>query len=407
MISYEEALQIVQDAISPLGETVLPLDLALGAVLSKPVVAPFDIPLFDNSAVDGYGIRVEDVPGASSEAPVSLTLAGKVPAGHLQAEAFEAGTSVQILTGAPVPPGVDAVVMQEYTAVQDGVVVFRRGANLGENIRLRGEEFSQGSVVMPAGTPLNPAGIGMLSTLGLTKVSAYRKPKVALVITGNELIPPGQPLEPGKIYESNTVTLKAALALLGLTDISVFTVQDDSEATQAILRQAMDYADVTISSGGVSVGEFDFVKEGFLSLGIQPHFWKVAIKPGKPVFFGTSPGKVVFGLPGNPVAVLLTFHFLVRPALLKMMGYTPAPPLPIQARLAKTLKKRPGRMEWVRGHLSADHLGEYTVTPTLGQGSHMLGGLATANAIIVFPENDALLPEGSVVLVYPLHWGIC
>lgn len=410
MISYDEALQIVLKAASTLESDYVPLENLLGRTLAEPVVSPHDLPLFDNSAVDGFGVMVADVRHASPEQPVSLRNIGTIAAGSSEAIAITSGTAVKLLTGAPIPPGVDAVVMKEFTESQNGSVQMLRSVNLGDNIRRRGEEFRKGDNVLPIETKVTPPVLGLLASLGYAGFKAYRQPKVAVVVTGNELVKPGNALQPGQIYESNSVALLGALASLGIEGSIVYHSGDESDSLREKLAQALQHADVIITSGGVSVGEYDLVKTVLAELGVVSRFWKVAIKPGKPVYFGTlplSPGspqeKLVFGLPGNPVAVLLTFHLLVRPALLKQMGVSHHSLATFQATLTQAIRKKPGRLEFVRGVLSNND-GALAVIPTLGQGSHMLGGLSRANCLITFPMDASQLDAGQSVDVELLEW---
>ncbi len=286
MISFEEALAILSEHAFPVGTINVPLQDALGCTLAEPVISPADLPYFDNSAVDGYGILSADSNTASPESPIPLELLATVPAGESSLKTVTSGTAVKILTGAPVPSGVEAVIMQEFTEQDNGTVFLKRSVKPGENIRYKGEELRQGDIVLSAGTAVNPAVIGLLASLGYTTIKVFRKPKVALIITGNELVPPGEALQPGQIYESNSYSLVAALATMGILEVTVSQVKDNREATEQVLQKALEDADVVITSGGVSVGEFDLVKDVFTACNIQPHFWQVAIKPGKPVFFG-------------------------------------------------------------------------------------------------------------------------
>jgi molybdopterin molybdotransferase len=408
MIGYEEALRTVLAHAVPMAPVKRRLDALLGKVLAEPVVATLPSPRFDNSAVDGYGVRMADVQGGSETRPVTLKLKGVIRAGDPPSIAIGPGEAVQILTGAPVPPSVEAVVMQEYCQVRGEVLTVADTLKLGENIRRKGEEYRKGQVILPAGTVVTPPVVGLLASLGLTAFPVVRTPRVGLIITGSELVPAGKPLKPGQIYESNSAGLTAALATLGIETVRVYYARDDRQATIQAFQQALKASDVVISVGGISVGAFDFVKEAAESLSIETVFWKIALKPGKPVYFGVrSSGKgrqkLVFGLPGNPVSALVTFHQLVQPVLLRMMGHMVEAPLLQQAQLAQPLRKKPGRLELVRGRLAWEG-GRFRVTPARGQDSHMLGGLAAANCLIVFPSDAAELSEGASVQIDWLRW---
>lgn len=408
MITYAEALDIIQQQTPLLETEVRPLEDLLGLALSEPIRAPHDMPLFDNSAVDGFGVRCADVVEASEQQSVTLQNIGTIQAGDAGEALLGKGQAIKILTGAPIPVGVEAVMMQEFTQSENGKVAVQKSLKPGDNIRFRGEEFKQGDEVLPENIQVTPPVVGLLASLGLTSARVYRRPKVAVVVTGNELVPPGQSLAPGQIYESNSYSLIAALKALGCEPMTVYCVGDSLEEARVTLLEALEQADVLITSGGVSVGEFDWVKEAAQSLGVEKHFWKVAIKPGKPVFFGSQANsqtkKLIFGLPGNPVAVMLTFYLLVKPALLQMQGLqVQSPTATLEARLLSDLRKRPERLDFIRGQLGRDENG-LTVMPTTGQGSHMLSGLVQADCLLPFALEASELASGRQVEVLPLSW---
>jgi len=403
MISFEDALTLVFSYAKPLETISVPLEHSFGCCLAEPVTARMDLPRFDNSAMDGFGVKLADVAGASEASPVRLRLAAIVRAGDEAGRELAPGSVVKILTGAPVPAGVEAVVMREYCSEDDGDVLVARSAKPGENIRRRGEEFRQGDQAMRAGLRLNPAGVGLLATLGCTEAPVHRKPKVAVITTGSELVQPGGELRPGQIYDSNSYILAAALRAMEIDDCRFACAEDTPDAIRAQIAAALEWADAVITVGGVSVGDYDFVKEAAGSLDIQAHCWKVAIKPGKPFFFGTREKQLVFGLPGNPVSALLTFYKLVRPALLRLMGMAEVEPLSLTATLTAALKKKAGRLEFVRGVASLRD-GQLVVTPTTGQDSHMLGGFAQANCLIRFPKPAESCAAGKEITIELLDW---
>lgn len=401
MIAFEEALATVLAQAQPLGMQRIRLPRLLGRVLAQQVLARIDMPLFDNSAVDGYGVRLEDVANASPAAPVCLRLQATTHAGDPAAAELAAGAAVKTLTGAPVAPGVEAVVMKEECEERDGCVWVRQSARPGENIRRQGEEYRRGDTALPVGQRLTPAAIGVLASFGYPSVIVYKKPRVVLLITGDELTRPGRPLRPGRIYDSNSHTLTAAVAALGIEQCHLETVPDTLTGVTERLAWALESADVVITVGGVSVGDHDFVKEACASLGVQTHYWKVAIKPGKPNYFGTyehpqARRRLVFGLPGNPVAALLSFNRLVRPALLKVMGARDLALPRVTAVLGAELRKKPGRLEFVRA-VAVEEEGRLVVHPTNGQDSHMLGGMAVANCVIPFAAAAQVLHPGEQV----------
>jgi molybdopterin molybdotransferase len=417
LLSVEEALGKIQDVVmslpEPCVESVTLLN-SLGRVLASPVVSQFASPRFSQSAVDGYGVSLK----LESN---SWQVIREIQAGDFFAGQVEAGQAVRIFTGAPIPLGVDAVVMQEDTVfdTESSTVNITTQLENGENIRFAGEEYPTGEPLLPAHTVITPPILAVLASQGLDSVSVYSFPKVALMSTGNELVQPGQPLAPGQIYDSNAPALNASLRGMGFPQkqIQIFSaVSDTLEATRKAFQEAMDWADIIISLGGVSVGEYDLVQDVYTELGVEKVFWRLAAKPGKPVYFGhrerteKQVNQLIWGLPGNPVAAMVTFYELVRPAILARLGLTSLElgfqgSESIQARLTRPLKKKAGRMEWVRGILSlAPNSKEWQVSPTSGQDSHMILGLAKANALIGFPTEATTLQEGDWVNVSPLDW---
>lgn len=404
MIPFEEARRIILENANPLGVARRSLRNLRGFVLAETVHAAFDLPRFNNSAVDGFGVKVADLQDVSPKTPVTLELVDTIQAGASGKVSICAGETVKILTGAPVPTSVEAVVMQEFTEQRaDGGVRFLRATQPGEHIRRKGEEFKKGQSIIPAGTVITPPVIGLLANLGQSVAKVYRKPKVGLISTGNELVQPGKPLAGGQIYDSNTYAVSAALQAIGLDAVRMYSARDERQATLRAFQKALKENDVVISLGGISVGEFDFVKDVTEQLGIETLFWRIAIKPGKPVYFGKTGKKLVFGLPGNPVSALVTYHQLVQPAFLKMLGYSRTGPARMRASLTRDLRKRAGRQEFVRAYLTMNGV-DFTVTPSVGQDSHMLGGLAAANCLIDFPVDAEHLKAGQRVDIDLLDW---
>lgn len=389
MTTYEEALAIILSDTRPLPGVSAPVDAHLRGVLAAPVHAPIDLPPFDNSAVDGYAVRtpVGDV----------LDHAGYAPAGRDQGLRLDAGEAIRIFTGAVIPEGADAVVMQEDALrIDRWSVEVKAPPKPGANIRRRGEEVRAGDEVLPAGHAITPATIGVLATLGLTEVEVVRPARIGIVSTGDELVSPGNPLARGEVYASNGLALSAAAFALG-ADATAWHAQDDPAVLTATLRTAMEQSDIVITAGGASVGEHDYVRRCWSELGMTERFWRIAIKPGKPVLFGIAPtGSLVFGLPGNPVSALVTFHLFVRPALRAMQGLPPEPPFEVT--LGMPVKGATGRDEFVRVRLK----GEVAV-PLERQGSHMASGLALADALVRIPAN-AILPEGAKAPAIRLSW---
>lgn len=412
MINYHQALDAIQTHLDPLQQKRVKLEDSPGYVLARRIVARYDLPLFDQSAMDGYAVRCADVSHATAKSPAHLTVAGTIFAGDDTRPRVKPGTAVKIMTGAGVPPGADAVVKREFCDESEGQVVVQKAVTTGTHIRRRGGEFKKGAEILPPGVRITPPVVGLLATCGCATVFVHRKPKISLVVTGNELVAPGQRLRRGQIYDANSYTLAAALQEMGVAASSVVRLQDEKSALKRGLGRALRSADVLIVSGGVSVGDRDYVKGIFEELGVRTVFWRAAVKPGKPTYFGTyrpaagkkHSRKLVFGLPGNPVSVLVTFRQYVQPALLRLMGMRDEKRIFLPATLQKSLRKKTPRLEWVRGSFSVRR-GTLFVTPTTGQESHMLGGLARANCLIEFPRRETFLEKGATVNVELLQWG--
>jgi molybdopterin molybdotransferase len=408
VITLQEALSLILAQARPLPVMSQPLSQIGGYVLAQPVMALMDIPRFTNSACDGFAVRLADVATASPEAPVCLRLQTTVHAGQDNTACLSSGCTVKVLTGAAVPCGAEAVVMQEQCVESDGTVLVKARPAPGESIRMVGEEFRQGDELIPGGVRATPPIVGMLATLGYQAFPVHRRPKVSLVVTGNELATPGDRLGPGRIYDANTSALGAALVAHGVADYSAFQARDELSALQAVLNQALAGFDLVLTVGGVSVGESDLVREALGACGALERFWRVAIKPGKPLYFATrqvdGSTQLVFGLPGNPVSALVVYHQLVVPALRRMMGERDVRPLPLRAVLAADLRKVDARLEFVRAAVKMQD-GRLVVHPTPRQGSHMLSGLAPANGLIHFPAHMGHLASGTVVDVDMLMWG--
>lgn len=412
MISFEDARAAVWERAAPVGRPVaVSLAKAAGYFLATDVKAPEDIPNFDNAAMDGYAVRAADVACAADGSPVNLRLVGESAAGRHICPPLGWGEAVRVFTGGMLPVGADAVVMQEFCKAGGGKVAVSRTVVTGENVRRRGEEFRAGDRLLAAGTLITPAVVGLAAAAGERIVKVYPKPRVSLIVTGEELVRPGVKRGPGKIYDSNSFALSAALGALGLRAGKTLFCGDEENVLTAALQEALAVSDVVITTGGVSVGDYDFVPRIAGRLGVIVHFHKVAIKPGKPLFFGSlggtsqDGGQLLFGLPGNPVAALVTYHQFVKPALLKMMGALDPGEDVREATLTVPLKKKVGRLEFVRGRLGREG-GKLVVRPTRAQESHMLGGLVAADCLIHFPAEAERLAPGERVTVTVLRWGI-
>jgi molybdopterin molybdotransferase len=400
MLEFEEALaRVLAAAPTPISESVS-LNDAPGRVLVEPIRSPIDLPIFDNSSMDGYAVRATDVALAKPTSPVRLRLAGKVAAGEVFPGEVTAGTCVRLFTGSPLPSGANAVVMQEDTRVDSnapGEVLILTQAQPGENVRPRGEDVRRGSLLAEAGHVLSVGRIGLLAAAGLARVHVGRQPVVGLLATGSELTDPGRPLGPGRIYESNRAALAVLIGRAGAVPKAFPLVADVLAGTSLALADAFNQCDAVVTSGGVSVGEMDFLKRAFEQIGGSLELWKVAIKPGRPFVFGRLREKLLFGLPGNPVSALVTFLLLVRPALLRWQGATevslPAHP----GVLAEPLANHGERRHFMR--VKVDSAGK--VWSTGIQASHVLSSVATANGLLDVPA-DTTLAAGTAVTV--LRW---
>jgi molybdopterin molybdotransferase len=398
-IDYNIALRLVLENTRRLKSEVIGIEDALGLFLAQDVFAVSDLPRFTSSAVDGYGVKVSDVLKTNRKNPITLKLIGEIKAGDVPKIRMKQNGTLRILTGAPIPNGVEAVVMKEDTECVGKNILFTSSAKFNENIRCKGEEFKKGAKIISSGSELNPAAVGVLASLGISKIKVYKIPTVSVLVTGNELVPLGKKLTTGQIHDSNYFTLSSSLRQIGIEANNLGIANDDKKDLLTKVQKGLSESDVLIVSGGISVGEFDFVQEIFNQLKIKKIFWRIAIKPGKPTFFGIKGRKLIFGLPGNPVASLLIFNQFVKPALKKMMGEKNNNPLILTATLDSNIKKSPGRLELVRGILSADESGTLTVTPSKLRGSHMLGGMVDANCLIYFPKQLSQLNAGSKVKV--------
>ncbi len=369
---------------------------ALGRVLAEDVISPLNVPAHDNSAMDGYAVRFADLKG---DGDVALKVAGSAFAGAPFKGAVKAGECVRIMTGGVVPPGADTIVMQEHVKAEKDRVTIGPGYRKGQNLRRAGEDLAAGQVALKRGLALRPAEIGLISSLGIGEVTVYRRLRVAFFSTGDELVSIGTVPAAGQIYDSNRYTIHGMLTRLGCEVIDMGVVHDDPKLLERAFVEAAEAADVVITSGGVSVGEADFVKDLLNKLG-EVVFWKIAMKPGRPLAYGRIGGAHFFGLPGNPVSVMVTFYQFVRDALLKLSGRDPVPPLPtFKVLCVSNLKKAPGRTEFQRGILSQDAAGNWSVRVTGDQGSGILRSMAEANCFIILPDVQGNVAAGTLVEV--------
>jgi molybdopterin molybdotransferase len=407
MKSVTRHLEDVLSRIKPLPAFEQHLLDAHSHRLAQDVAAPRDVPLFDNSAMDGYAVRRIDVLGADEERPALLTVAYETPAGAPPGRELDPGSCARIMTGAPVPPGADAVVPVEWTdGAAEGVVRINRAPEPGEHIRRVGEDVREGQPLLAAGTLLGARQIGLLAAVGIDLVSVRPSPRVVVISTGSELVEPGVEPGPGQIPESNGFTLAAAAREAGATAFRVGVVADESKTLLSAIEDQLVRADIVITSGGVSVGAYDVVKEALSKLGTVA-FERVAMQPGMPQGFGVvGPDEIpIFTLPGNPVSAYVGFELFVRPAIRRMLGYDAADlhrPT-AQAVTVQALKSPPGRRQFLRGHAEVvGPDGRIEVRPIGGPGSHLMGGLAQANCLITVPEDVTGVEAGETVEIIVL-----
>jgi len=397
MITVEEALDKVLSHIQPLGSERVSILDALGRVCAEDILANRDIPSFNNAGMDGYAVRSEDIQDASAEHPVQLKVIEDLPAGFIPRNRVERGNGIRIMTGALIPEGADAVVPVEGSKKEGNFVSIFMSGLPGEYIRKAGEDVKRGECVISAGDLINPAEIGMLASLGRSFVAVYQRATVAVLCTGEELVDVDGDLDGTKIVSSNSYSLAAQVKDCGAIPIQLGIARDRKEEIQKKLLQGIR-ADVLVSSAGVSVGDYDFVKDVLNDMGVEIVFWKVAMKPGMPVVFGTVQGKPVFGLPGNPVSSMVSFEQFVRPSLLKMMGHRRLFRPVIDAILKEGIQKRPGRRHFMRAFVSLEK-GQYFVTATGAQGSGILKSMVKANGLMVIPEDREIVKAGEKVKV--------
>jgi molybdopterin molybdotransferase len=397
MLTVAEARAKVLDAVEPRGVEDVIVGDALGLVLAKTFTAPHPLPRFDNSAMDGYAVRGDDAGAASEHSPVALEVVGEVRAGDPGEVKVRPGTAVRIMTGAPLPAGADAVVPVEETAESEDRVEVRAATPSGRHVRPAGDDLHAGATLVAAGSELGPGELALLATMGFSPVPVRRGPRVAIVVTGDELVPPEADPRPGQIRDSNSVALRALVAEAGGEPVVSPPVPDDRAATLKALRDAREGADLVVSSGGVAVGRYDFVKDVIQELG-HIELWRVAMQPGRPVVLGSVGETPFLGLPGNPVSIHVGFEQFVRPAIRKMRGCGSLLRPTVRATLTETVRKPPGRLHFVRVRLDAATEG-WRATPTGPQGSHIQSSLIDCHGVARFEIEETVLEAQSQVVV--------
>jgi molybdopterin molybdotransferase len=400
LLPASTALEKILAAVKPVpGEEIVPVRAALGRVTAFDTLADIDVPSHTNSAVDGYALSGNDLP-ASGIRKFSIT--GTAWAGKPFEGPVSAGCCVRIMTGAMMPADTDTVIMQEHVEAEGDTARIGADHRIGENVRKAGEDIAQGQTAVPAGKLITPAELGLLASAGLAEVAVRPKLKVAFFSTGDELRSVGEPIEEGEIYDSNRYTLYGMLDRLGVEILDMGVVRDDPAILKTAFRQAAHAADTVITTGGVSVGKADHIKQILDEMG-QVGFWKIAIKPGRPLAFGSVLDTLFFGLPGNPVAVMVTFYQFVRPALLHMMGLLDVTPVRLRVECGSDLKKKPGRTEFIRARVGPRTDGTMIVEKTGAQGSGILSSMSLANCFIVLRPDCTGVNAGELVDVELFH----
>lgn len=399
-LPLHEARSRIGELVRPLQDTEsVPLEQARGRILARDLLSGIDVPAHDNAAMDGYSLASTDL---APQGDTWLDVIGQALAGR----AFEgipvSGQAVRVMTGAVMPAGHDTVVPQEFVVTDGSRVRIPPGQQAGQNLRLKGEDLLSGTPALRAGQLLGAAECGLIASLGIAEISVVRRLRVAILSTGDELCPPGQPLPQGMIYDSNRSTLRALLEAMGVELIDLGIVRDNPDSLEQAIAAASRRADAIISSAGVSVGEADHTRAVMQRLG-QVDFWKIAMRPGRPLAFGRIGNALYFGLPGNPVAVMVTFLFLVRDALTTLAGGQPSPPLLLRARAAAPIRKRAGRTEYQRAMLSVDQDGMPLVTLMENQGSAVLSSMSRADCLIVLDHQSESVPAGGWVNCIPMR----
>ncbi len=399
MIRVSEARRIILENVDLLGKEVVGLDEGLFRVLAESVFARRNVPPQDNSAMDGFALTSLAAEGASADAPVSLPVVRTIRAGDLAGPPIMETEAVRIMTGAPIPGGVDTVVQVEDTYVEAENLFLTKPVKKGANIRRSGEDIKTLEEILPAGRPLRPADLGLVASQGIAQIRVYRRPEVAILATGDEVVSLGEVPHEAQIFSSNSHTLSALVRECGAIPRQLGIALDEPDHLAAMIEEGLQ-SDVLVTTGGISMGDYDYLKDVFGKVGVEVLFWKVAQKPGKPMTFGVRRSKPVFALPGNPVSATLSFELYVRPALRKMMGHTRLFRPTVRAVLEQDIKKKPGRRNFIRGIVERKEDGVLYAQTTGEQGSGILRSMSAANGIIVLPEDTGGARAGERVEVY-------
>ncbi|MFQ6090532.1 MAG: gephyrin-like molybdotransferase Glp [Candidatus Bipolaricaulia bacterium] len=404
VITPERAWTLIRKNISPLPRTRVPLEEAMGLALAEKVLSPQPMPPFTSSAMDGYALKSSDTRHTTSRKRTRLTLVQSIPAGTSSPMPIKRGQAARIFTGAPLPPGADAVLKQEEAVVEEGELIVSRPVRAGENVRRRGEELRRGAVALAAGAAITPASLGLLACLGMSRISVYRRACVSFFTTGAEVVDYRTKPAPGQVRDAHSLSVPALLRAAGAEVRAFGRSRDDKTAIGKKLECCLEASDLTVVAGGVSVGDFDLVKDDFEAVGGERIFWVVAMKPGKPLFFGRRGRKLIIGLPGNPAAVLVCSVLFVVPAVKALMGHSRPEPVRLRGRLSHPYLKETERREYARVRLKGDEE-ELMVEIPPSQGSHMLASFARADFLAELPEGKRIFARGTEVTLIPLPWG--
>ena len=402
MISVEEAQKIVLNSELKPWVKMLPILESLGMIFAEDIVSPDDIPLYDNSAMDGYAVRAIDIKGADKSYPIRLVLTGgDIPAGKISVSAVNPGFCVPIMTGAPLPAGADSVVKKEDTQRDTESIMVFREIETGENVRYRGEDIKKGSTVFEKGDRVNPGTIGVLASIGRSEVKVCGSPVIGVLATGDEIIGIGEELAAGKVRDSNSYSLSAQIKEMGIDCRRFGIVRDDEKLLSKKIKEALEECDILLLSGGISLGDYDLAKDTLEGIGAKLLFWRVNQKPGKPLAFFKYRDKYIFGLPGNPVSVMVCFEMYVRPMIRKVMGFRDLFRREVTAEALDDFKNKTGRVNFVRV-IVENKDGQYFFKTTGMQGSGILTSMARANGIARFPSDSGNIEKRSKVNVYLL-----
>ena len=397
MISADEAIKIILENTRILGREKIFLNDALGRVLAEDIFSPYNIPYADNSAMDGYALRASDTKGASEENPVKLKIVGIIPAGKVFEGKVNYGEACKIMTGGIIPEGADCVARKEICKEKEGFVYVYKELKVENDLRKSGEDIEKGELVLKKGTEITPAVIGVLASVGKSVVYVYKRPKISILISGDEIVDIDEPIGKGKVKNSNTYSLFALIKESGGIPVNCGIIKDDKNSLKEEIMDNLD-SDIILSTGGVSVGDYDYTKEVIEEIGFNIHFWRLKIKPGKPLLFATFRDKLYFGIPGNPVSTMVVFYKFIMPSILKMQGFKDIFLPQRRAILVEDIKKKDSRREYIRGILFEKD-SKFFVKSTGPQGSGILKSMVLGNCLIEVKENESKLSKGDEVIV--------